>query len=176
MKQALILQAWHAKLDSNWYPWLKKELEKLGYEIFLPELPGIYTETLDLSTILRSVNNLLTFDRETIVIGHSVGSVIGMRLAEQHAFDKLFLLAAWDYNDHHKGRESFWLQPIHHALIKKNVNHIYVMTSDNDPYDSAEFNKEMADRFGADYILVKGAGHFTEKFGVTKIPQILAHV
>lgn len=176
MKQALILQGWYQKIDSNWYPWLKEELERRGYTVFLPELPGIYTKTLDMQTMLNYINSLMTFDRETVVIGHSVGSVLGMRLAEQHSFNKLFLIAAWDYDDKQKGRESFWPNKINHVLIKKYIKHIYVLTSDNDPYDTPEFSKEMTKRFGAKYILVKDAGHFTTEFGITQIPQIIERI
>lgn len=30
MKKALILHAWYATPESDWYPWLKTELEKKG--------------------------------------------------------------------------------------------------------------------------------------------------
>ncbi len=91
MRQALILQGWYEKPDSNWFPWLKSELEKRGYTVFIPDLPTIHTDLIDMQKQLKYVEKLIHFDAETIVCGHSIGAVLGLRLAEKYSFNKLFL-------------------------------------------------------------------------------------
>ncbi|MBI4065185.1 alpha/beta hydrolase [Candidatus Gottesmanbacteria bacterium] len=174
MKQALILQGWYQKPESNWYPWLKEELEKKKYTILLPDLPTIHTDLPDMTKQLSFINQLLTINHQTIVIGHSLGCLLGMRLAEKYSFDKLFLVAGWDFNDLTKEHRLFWEKPINHAAIKRNVKEIYCISSDNDPYVTAFTVQEMSKRLGGKYMLIKGARHFTDKDGITQIPQLLS--
>lgn len=107
-KQALILQGWYQKPNSNWYPWLKKELEKRGYKVFLPDLPTMHTDLPDMK--------------------------------------------------------------------KQHVKYIYCISSDNDPYTTTNDAKAMNKRLTGKFILIKDAGHFTEKDGITTIPQLLSHL
>ncbi len=172
-KQALIFQGWYQKPESNWYPWLKIELEKRGYTVFLPDLPTMHSDLPDMGTQLQLIDELITIDKDTIIIGHSLGALLGMRLAEKYSFDKLFLIAGWDYDDLTQGHRLFWKKPMHHAIIKRNVKEIFVLSSDNDPYTTALTAEEMSKRLGGKFILVPNAGHFTEKDGVTKIPKLL---
>lgn len=176
IKQALILQGWYQKAESNWYPWLKTELERQGYTTFLPDLPTIHTDLPDMKKQIDFVEQLLTLSSETIVFGHSLGCLLAMRLAEKHAYHKMFLIAGWDFNDLTVEHQSFWPNKINHDLIKKNVKEIYCITSDNDPYMTAFTVEEMSKRLGGKYILIKGVGHFTEEFGIDKIPEILQFV
>lgn len=99
-----------------------------------------------------------------------------MRLAEKYSFDKLFLVASWDYNDLTAEHRLFWKTPINHALIKQHVDKIYCVSSDNDPYVTAFIAEEMSKRLGATFILVKGVGHFTAKDRVTTMPVILPYL
>lgn len=176
MKQALILQGWYQKPHSNWYPWLKKELENKGYRVFLPDLPTMHTDLIDMVKQLAYINNLLQIDDQTTLFGHSIGAVLGMRLAEQNTCKKLFLIAGWDFDDLTREHRLFWKSKINHAQIRKNVSEIYCVSSDNDPYFTAFTVEEMSKRLGGKIILIKGAGHFTEKFGITKIPQLLKYI
>ncbi len=173
-KQALILQGWYQKPENNWYPWLKKELEKIQYTVFLPDLPTIHTDLPDMQKQLSYINSLFKINSETIVIGHSLGCLLGMRLAEKHPIDKLFLVAGWDYDDLTQGHRLFWKKPMHHTIIKHNVKEIYVISSDNDPYTTAFTAEEMSKRLGGKFILIKGADHFTEKTYMITIPSILS--
>lgn len=176
MKKALILHAWFNGPSDHWYPWLKKELESKGYEVYIPELPTMNTKLPDLSKMLKFVEKSYSFDKETTVFGHSLGAVLAMRLGEKHKFKKMLLLAGWDYNDLTEEHRLFWKTQINHKKIKKNVDEVYVYSSDNDPYVTAINAEDMCKRLGGKFVLVKGAGHFSQKTGITKIPQLLKYL
>jgi predicted alpha/beta hydrolase family esterase len=174
MKSALILQGWYQKPESNWYPWLKTELEKIGYEVFLPDLPTIHTEEPNLKEMMSYIDDEFVFDNQTVVIGHSLGCLLGMRLAEKHMFDMLILVAGWDFNDLTPQHQLFWKEPIDHETITTHVSEIHCISSDNDPYFTKITVEEMAGRLGGMFHLIPGAGHFTEEYGINQIPELLS--
>lgn len=177
MKKALILEAWYSKPEDEWYPWLKKELEKKGYEVYVPDLPTQQTNLPDLKKQLSFVEKNFELDKKIIVFGHSLGTLLAMRLAEKHQFKKMFLIAGWDFDDLTPEHKKFWPNKINHAKIKRNVKEIYCISSDNDPYVTAAISEEMCKRLGGKFILIKGKKHFSEKIGgVTNIPQLLKYV
>lgn len=175
MKNVLLLHAWFDTPQSHWYPWLKAELEKKGYTVNIPLLPTINTGAPQLSAALKGLKRLKVLNEETIVIGHSIGCLIGMRLAEKYKFKKLILVAGWDFDDLQEEHLNFWKRKMNHEKIKNNVKEIVVITSDNDPYTTAAVANEMSKRLGAEYVLVPGAGHFTESTsgGRKEFPEIL---
>lgn len=173
-KQALILHAWYEKPENNWYPWLKTELETRGYKVFIPDLPTMQTNLPDMQQQLNFIEKTVTIDSETIVVGHSIGCLLAMRLAEKHTFGKMFLVAGWDFNELSVEHRLFWKTPINHTMIKQHIKEIYVISSDNDPYTTAFAAEEMSKRLSGKFILIKGAGHFTEKDGITRIPEMLS--
>jgi len=176
MKKALILQGWYQKLDSNWYQWLKSELEKKSYETYLPELPTMHTDLIDMEAQIAFLNKLLNLDKDTIVIGHSIGAVLALRLGERYQLGKIFTVAGWDFDDLTPEHRLFWKNKINHEQIKENVDEIYCISSDNDPYFTASTEEEMSKRLNAKFILIPGKGHFTDKFGISKIPEILEFI
>jgi hypothetical protein len=176
MKKVLILHAWYDSPASNWYPWLKKELEKRGYEVNAPELPTMGTGAPDMKMMLKFIfdNNLV--DKDTVVIGHSLGAVLALRLAERVKFKQGILLAGWDYNDLTPEHQNFWVAMTDHTTIKKNVPSWVTIISDNDPYVTKAIAHEMAGRLGAKIVDAGVKGHFLAKDGVTEVPEILAFI
>lgn len=176
MKKALILEAWYNSPKDNWYPWLKTELEKKGFKVLVPDLPDQRTDHPDLIKQINYVDKLKFLDKDTVVIGHSLGAVLGMRLGEGHKFEKLITVSGWDYNDLCEGHKLFWKTMMDHKKIKKNVKKIYCIGSDNDPYYTAISFEDTSKRLGGKFTLIKGKGHFVSSGGVTKIPQILDYL
>ena len=175
-KQVLILHAWYEKPENNWYPWLKTELEKRGYTVFIPDLPTMQTDLPDMQQQLSQIERTITIDSKSIVVGHSIGCLLAMRLAEKYSYNKMFLVAGWDYDDLYPQHRLYWKTPINHDAIKQNVKEIFCFSSDNDPYTTAFTVEEMSKRLNGKFILVPGAGHFTEKYGITTIPAIFSYL
>ncbi|EKD80539.1 MAG: hypothetical protein ACD_40C00059G0003 [uncultured bacterium] len=177
MKKALILHSWFSHPEDNWYPWLKSELEKKGYEVWAPELPTMPTKAPDMETMLKFVIGKNFVDESTVVIGHSLGAVLALRLAGRIAFNKGILLAAWDYNDLTPEHASFWHDMMNHSQIKENVKEWVFPISDNDPYVTSAIAKEVAGRVNGRVVEVGKKGHFlTKEDGVTEVSEILEFV
>jgi len=126
MKKCLILQSWHSKPEDDWYPWLKEKLEKKGYQVEIPDLPTIRTNLPSLKKMLNAVNKLKIVDQDTVVIGHSIGTLVAMRLAEKTKFKSMILLAGWDFDDLTKEHRLFWPNRINHQKIIKNTKKIFL--------------------------------------------------
>lgn len=176
MKQALILHCWYGSAKDNWYPWLKQELEKKGYKVHLPDLPELRKDLPDMENILSHLVKEYKPNTNTVVIGHSIGCLLTLRLAERVPLEKIVLVSGWDFDDLTKGHKLFWKNKIDHELIKEHVKDILVVHSDNDPYITAAQAEDMSKRLVAKFVLVKNAKHFTKEGGVTEIPQLLSEL
>ena len=141
--------------------------------MYLPEIPTMNSQNPDLQTQINFIEKTIPLDNNFIVFGHSLGCLLALRLGELHAFQKIFLIAGWDFDDLTVEHQSYWKNKLDHKAIKKNVKDIYCITSENDPFMTAFSVEEMNKRLAGNFILIKGAGHFTEKFGITKIPELL---
>jgi uncharacterized protein len=174
MKKALILHAWYSKPETDWYPWLKTELESKGYEVMVPEIPTFETKAPEMETAIEAVLGLNFLDQDTVIIGHSLGTLLTMRLAERYKFAHAILMAAWDYNDLTPEHQSFWKTMLDHTKCKTNVSKWSVLISDNDPYVTKIIAGEVADRFGASKTYCGAKGHFSQEMdGITEVSEIL---
>ena len=176
MKKALILHAYTDTPERNWYPWMKAELEKRGYEVWVPPLPTMESSKPDMRPMLELIMKRKFVDQETVVIGHSLGALLTLRLAEKVSFNKGIVLAGWDINDLDPRDEYFWPNNLDHALIRRNVPDWIVPISDNDPYISFYMTERMAERLGGTVIKMGLSGHFCTSDGVTEVPEILKFV
>ena len=174
MKRALILISWYGTPESDWLPWLKNELEKKGYGVSIPDLPTIRTDLPDMEQML----SLLKVDSETLVVGHSLGALLGLRLAERQKFKKLILVSGWDFDDGLAPEHRlFWLDKINHDKIKSNVKKFVVIHSNNDPYTPTNVAEEMSKKLNGTFILVPNCGHLSLKSGNrTELPEVLPYI
>ena len=47
MKNAIIIHGTYGNPDENWFPWLKIELEKIGYQVYVPTFPTPENQNLE---------------------------------------------------------------------------------------------------------------------------------
>ena len=90
--KVLIIHGFGANKLSDWFPWLKRKLKKLNYDVLVPNMPHTMKPVFE--EWLKSLENLIQdFTEEDIIIGHSLGAFMGQYLAQKIKIKKLFLVA-----------------------------------------------------------------------------------
>lgn len=184
MKNALILHGAGNNSQGNWFPWLKKKLESIGYKVWVPDLPD--SGTPDKEKWLDAVfsNKSWDFNEESVLIGHSAGATLILRtlenLPENIKIGKAILVAGpanmGTMPEYFKYKKSLVSQPFNWKKIKKSCTEFYFVHSDKDPYDCGEEQgKILQDHLGGELIVKKGEGHFNLEKGpqYKKFPLIL---
>jgi len=180
MKRAVILHGTDGSPDKYWQPWLKKQLEKHGYEVYAPLLPdNKRPNRKTYSQFLRDSGWDFT---DNIVIGHSSGSTSLLNLLHEDWFPKIkaTVLVGTFLNErllegvewYEKGQfDDLFLDKYDPAVIKKKAGKVIMLHGAEDPYCDYGDAESFAKLVDALFITVKDAKHFTGN--VAEIPQIL---
>lgn len=183
MKNAIIFHGSGNDHSGNWFPWLKIELEKSGYIVWVPDMPN--SETPDKEAYLKTVfTKNWNFDKDTVLVGHSSGATFILRLLEklpENIKIKKAILVAAPINkgtipEYFKYKESMVSNPFDWDKIKNSCEKFYYVCSDNDPYQcGVDQAKIIQQNLGGEIILRKGEGHFNLESGPQyhKLPLIL---
>ncbi|KKT46095.1 MAG: hypothetical protein UW37_C0032G0002 [Candidatus Gottesmanbacteria bacterium GW2011_GWA2_44_17] len=68
--------------EGNWFPWLERELKKLGIEVFVPRFPT--PEGQSLKSWLKAFEPYQQYvNKDSIFVGHSMGPGLILRLLER---------------------------------------------------------------------------------------------
>ncbi|OGM21351.1 hypothetical protein A2714_02545 [Candidatus Woesebacteria bacterium RIFCSPHIGHO2_01_FULL_38_9] len=81
MKNAIVLHGWGNSSKDNWFLWLKTELEKRGWKVWVPNLPK--TDWPDVHNWDPYVLKGWDINKDTVLIGHSAGSVEALSILGQ---------------------------------------------------------------------------------------------
>src|SRR3989338_2429041 len=77
----VMLHGYKSKGESPRWKWLKSELEKFGHEVVIPTLPN--TEHPKENEQVAAALNATTYDENTVLVGHSLGGLVAMKVAER---------------------------------------------------------------------------------------------
>lgn len=180
MKNALILHGTdfsktQNQRNNNWFPWFKKELDNLGYQTWLPELPEAWEPNLEKYwAFLKEFN----FNRESILIGHSSGgaAIFGLlnKLPKKNKI-KLALSVAGFYKDEGWNCEGLFKEKLDWFKIKDQSSKFSVIYSDNDPYVKEYHAKYLSEKLKIEPLLMKNKKHFNLEAGeeFKQFPELL---
>lgn len=181
MKRAVILHGTNADHSSNWFPWLKRQLEELGVEVWVPDLPSA-----DRPSVARYNAFLLNqgWDfQDNLVIGHSSGSVAILGLLQALPKDtkigtavlvgsftkRLSESPSWEM------LQELFEKPFDFEAIKQKAGHFVFVHSDDDPYCPIAQAKELHAKLGGEFVQMSEMGHFSQKLDpkFDKFPELL---
>ena len=180
MKRIFIIHGWEGNHESDWLPWLKSELEKLGHKVFTPDMPKTNRPTIE--AWVGHLRELVgTPDKNTYFIGGSIGCQTILRYLETVSTPvggAIFIAGWFDLkNMESKEEEDIaepWIKtPIDIAKVKRVLPKSILIISDNDPFGAVEENKKKFAELGSKILLMRGAGHISGDYGYTKLPEAL---
>jgi len=181
MKNAIIIHGTYGNPDENWLPWLKIELEKIGYQVYVPTFPT--PENQNLKAWLKVIEDLHNnIGAQTILIGHSVGASFILSILEslnlpvRAAFLVSGFLGLLNNEEFDNLNKEFVNRKFDWDKIKRNVQEIHLYHSNNDPYVPIEKAYELATNLGIEPIIIKNGGHFNETAGYREFPRLLLDI
>ncbi len=156
MKNAIILHGTGCTPSSYWFPQIKKFLEKIGYEVWIPQLPEA-----DIADLKKWLPVALSgkYNQDTILIGHSAGSPLVLSVLEnlKKPISKAILVAGFLNNPDSKILQKTYKW----KKIKQNVKDIIFINSADDPWgcDDGQGLK-LFKHLGGTLIIRESEGHF----------------
>lgn len=172
-----IIHGTYGHAAENWFPWLQSELKARGHEVIIPTFSTPEGQSLerwlDEFELLRD-----EIDEDTILIGHSLGSVFILRLLERLDVQvrASILIAPFvsklgieldDLN------QSFIEGGFNWDRIRPGSREFHVLISGNDPYVPLDEGQKVSNRLMCDPMIIQDAGHFNKEAGYEKFPVLL---
>lgn len=176
MKKVIIVHGWEGSPSINWFPWLKSELESLGIQTVIPEMPDsmhpIQTVWVEhLSSVVEQVTDELYF------VGHSLGGIAILRylesLSDNVKVGGILLTASFPESIGYGELESFFQTSLNYEKIAKIAAQITVIQSTNDPFVPIHMGELLKNNLGAKLVVIQDGGHFNTGAGFTTFPKVL---
>lgn len=184
MKRVFIIHGWDGYPEEGIFPWLKKELETRGFQVFNPAMPEPLNPQIN-PWVKFLADQVGIPDKDTYFFGHSIGSQTILRylesLPEETKIGGAVFLAPWvnlNQATYETEEDALiakpWLETeLGWGKIKSHTNKFSAIFSDDDPLvpltDSKVFEKEL----GAKIIIEHGKGHFSGSTGILELPSAL---
>ena len=163
--------------NAHWLLWLRQKLEEKGKEVVSPKLQDPPKKSLA-NWMEKFQPYLGKVNKETIFVGHSQGVAFTLNVLENIdvKVKACFLVAGFTgYMDSIKNK-TFAEKEFDWKKIRANCEKFFCFASDNDPFIPVARTNEVAEKLGAEFILVKNAGHFQETNGYNEFPQLLKKI
>jgi len=177
-KTVIIVHGTMGKPEGNWFPWLKRELEKLGVKAIVPRFPT--PDGQNLASWLAVLDKYQEdFDENLILVGHSIGpSLILQKLQRLNKpICAAILISGWQgmtgLQEYDELNETFFKGPFNWEKIKANAGKIVMFHGADDPYVPLAMAKELASKLDVKLNVIEKGGHLNAETGYLKFPEVL---
>lgn len=179
-RRIFLIHGWEGYPEEGWRPWLKDELEKEGFKVFIPAMPDTARPTLD-KWVPFLANVVGRSDENCYFVGHSLGCITILRyletLKKNEQVGGVILVAGFGYDleyEDYKGElSSFFAKRVDWEKIKKHCKRFIAIHSDNDPWVPLKHNIFFQEKLGARSIIEHNMKHFSGDDGITQLPVVL---
>lgn len=165
MKKAIIFHGTGGNSQANWFPWLKAELEKAEFQVWVPDLPDADVPDFDKYLPFIFKHCPFAIDAETILIGHSSGAMTVLAVLQnfpnERVVDICYLVGAFKDDLGWDSLKKIFTKPFDYNLIKNKAKKFIFIHSDNDPHCPLEGAKYVQEQVGGELILLPGQFHFS---------------
>lgn len=164
MKNVIILHGTGDKPTDFWFPWLKENLEKYGYEVWLPQLPNAdFPNRKDWIPYIIENGKI---NEETVIVGHSAGAQIILSLLEENdiKIKQAILVSGYAKALRKDAEAEKNIDDFIWEKIKDKATDFVFINSDNDPWTCDDKQgRIMFDNLGGTQI-IKHDGHMGSNY------------
>ncbi|PIQ67477.1 hypothetical protein COY25_03910 [Candidatus Uhrbacteria bacterium CG_4_10_14_0_2_um_filter_41_7] len=168
----VLVHGYKSSPDQDFFPWLRAELVKLGHQVVLPNYINASTPDRDEWTKFL-VDEVGALDENTIIVSHSIGAVLALRLleaAEAYSTPKGMVLISAPWMIGSEEFRHFFLSELDFDVLAWRAKFFKILHAKDDkviPFDHA---KKYAQVLHGELIEGSvGAGHYKGD----KYPEIL---
>lgn len=178
-KRVFIIHGWEGTPDSNWFPWLKSELEKKGFEAAVPQMPNAANPKMgEWLAYLRKIAG--EPDENTFFVGHSLGSIAILRYLESlntgEKIGGVILVAGFSEPIGIGELDNFFATPLDYTKVKGSAGEIIAINSDNDRLVPLKQGEIMRDKLGAKFIIIPNGDHLNAGDGSFEFSLVLNEI
>lgn len=179
VKKVFLIHGWEGYPEEGWRPWLKKELEKNGFNVFVPAMPN--PKHPKMNAWVKYLTRIVGIpDKNCYFVAHSLGCITILRyfetLKENQEVGGVVLVAGFTSNLGYKELQSFFTKPIDWEKIISCCNKFIAIHSDNDPVVSLHYGNFFKENLGAEVIIEHNMKHFSGEDNINELPVALDSV
>ena len=173
----VLLHGYKGSPKKDFFPWLKKELGKNEYKVFIPTLPN--SKNPEVAEQVEHVLRHAKFDKNTILLGHSLGTIVTLKVLEKlkQPVQRSVLVAGFTENKFLDKDDRFDEQTFDWKFdwkkIRRNAGNVIILRDLNDPIIPYSRANELQKFLGGKIIdTIANQTHFNSK----KEPVILKNI
>lgn len=183
MKNYILLHGSFGNPFVNWFPWLRKEIERRDLIVYTPDFPtgGGYQNYDNWSSLLKVYVTSGILNENTVIFAHSIAPIFICKFLVQHKIKVKKLIFVCGFNNYLGINEEY--DAVNKSMyfdnltdIKNYCSDIICFYSNNDPYVKYEVEKEFADTIANKQILIEDGGHLNSEAGYTEFKQLLEYL
>lgn len=179
MTTVVIIHGTENNSQGNWFGWLASELSLRGVSVIAPDFPTPDRQNL--------TNWLAVYDdaprnirpEEIVIVGHSTGAVMALRLAERTTVPYAAICAVCPFAEdlgltpYDDLNSSFAQPPWNWQRVQRGAKHLVLLAGQDDPYVPLPIAQRVATSAHAELIIVENGGHLNAERGFTTFPLLL---
>ncbi len=160
-KRILIIHGWESNSREHWFLEEKERLERLGYEVTVPNMPNtLHPKKDEWIQVIKDFNP----DKDSMLIGCSLGGPAILRYLEESTskVGKCIFIATpiKKLGPDYKEIENFLEGDFNWEKIKESSEKLVVFNQTEDPAVSLQHGKDLAGHISAELVVVEGNDHF----------------
>jgi uncharacterized protein len=160
----ILVHGFNADPQSNFHPWLSRELRDAGFEVVTPTLPISTKDELNLNDVIEQMKSQVGYlKNDDILLGHSLGAFIILQYLEAIEMTetpRAVIMVAPPWNVSKPELRQLFIVDLDADVLMWKAREYVVIHSRDDELVPFEHGKKLAEVFKARLIETQGDDHF----------------